>query len=214
MTPPDGCPSAELPLLAVDLETTGLSPHRDRVLAIGWVPVNGGRIELAGARRVLVGHDDPGPAVAIHGLTHDDLVQGLPLHQALRLLDDALAGRALLAHHAPMEVGFLRAAYRRLGEPLPAVLRSGPVVCTLRLERRLLHRAHSELPAGALRLWRARARHGLPPVRSHDALGDALAAAELYLAQLAELEADGRAVTLRDLRLREGWWRRLLPGPR
>lgn len=205
MTPEDGCPASTLPLLSVDLETTGPSPGRDRVLAIGWVPVTGRRIELAGARRVLVDHDDPGAAVAIHGLTHDDLAQGLPLRDALRLLDEALSGRVLLAHHAPMDVAFLEAAHRRADDPAPEV----PVVCTLRLERRLLSRDGGELPPGSLRLWRARARRGLPVVPAHDALGDALAAAELYLAQVAEMEAKSRPVTLRDLRLRESWWTRL-----
>jgi DNA polymerase-3 subunit epsilon len=47
----------------------------------------------------------------------------------------------------------------------------------------------------------------------HDALGDALACAELYLAQVAEL-GDGRSLTLGDVRLRHGsslrsTWRRL-----
>ena len=205
MTPADDCPAARLPLLSVDLETTGLSPDRDRVLAIGWVPVTGDRIELAGARRVLVDHDDPGAAVAIHGLTHDDLAQGLSLRDALRQLDEALAGRALLAHHAPMDVGFLETAHRSVGESPPVV----PVVCTLRLERRSLTRGGAELTPGALRLWRSRRRRGLPTVRAHDALGDAVAAAELYLAQVAELEASGRSVTLGDLRLQEHWWRRL-----
>lgn len=205
MTPDDDCPAAALPLLSVDLETTGLSREKDRVLAIGWVPVTGDRIELAGARRLVVQHDDPGAAVAIHGLTHDDLAVGLDLREALRLLDCALIGRALLAHHAPMDVGFLEAAHRSVGEVAPVV----PVVCTLQLERRLLSRHHEELPSGSLRLWRARSRRGLPVVRAHDALGDALAAAELYLAQVAELEARGGAVTLGDLRLRETWWRRL-----
>lgn len=205
MTPGDDCPAGELRLLAVDLETTGLSPERDRVLAIGWVPVTDGRIELAGARRLVVNHDDPGAAVAIHGLTHDDLAEGLPLQEALRLLDAALVGRALLAHHAPMEVGFLAAAHRSVGE-VPLVV---PVVCTLQLERRQLSRHHEVLPTGSLRLWNARARRGLPVVRAHDALGDALAAAELYLAQVADFEVSGRPVTLRDLRLRESWWRRL-----
>lgn len=212
MTPEEDCPAERLRLLSVDLEMTGLSLRRDRVVAIGWVPVTEGRIELGGARRLLVRHDDsgddsgddPGDAVVIHGLTHDDLAEGVPLRTALQELDEALAGRALLAHHAPLDVAFLEAAHRSVGEESPPV----PVVCTLQLQGRLLRRAGQELHPGSLRLWRARARHGLPAVRAHDALGDALAAAELYLAQVAELEASG-PVTLRELRLRESWWERL-----
>lgn len=201
-----------LSLLAVDLETSGLDPASERLLAVGFVPVDGDRIRLGGARRLLV-HDGGGPggAVAIHGLTHDDLAVGAPLAEVLSELREALAGRALLAHHATFELAFLAAAYRSLGEEVPEV----PVVCTLDLERRLLRRHVLELPPGALRLWTARARYRLPRVRAHDALGDALACAELYLAQTSEL-GEGRTLTLADVRRREPsvlhrvrrWWRR------
>ena len=50
-------------------------------------------------------------------------------------------------------------------------------------------------PEGGLRLQVLRARHGLPRYRSHEALTDALACAELYLALIATLEAR-HAVTL------------------
>ena len=54
---------------------------------------------------------------------------------------------------------------------------------------------------GALRLWAARKRRGLPVYRAHEALSDALACAELYLAQRAELEArhPGTTQTLRQV---------------
>lgn len=208
MTPDDHTPLDQLRLLAVDLETTGLSPARDQVLAVGWVPVDGVRIDLSGGRRHVVRHDDPGEAVTIHGLTHDDLEEGRPLADVLAELRLALAGRVLLAHHAPFELAFLDAASRAVGEP-PAL---PPTVCTLELQRRLLGR-HGEIGPGELRLWRARARHGLPVTAAHDALGDALACAELYLAQTAELGASG-PLSLGDVRRREprldrlrAWWR-------
>jgi DNA polymerase-3 subunit epsilon len=203
VTPDDRTPLDALSLLAVDLETTGLSTVRDRVLAVGWVPVDGNRIDLSGARRLVVRHDDPGGAVTIHGLTHDDLESGRPLAEVLAELRAALSGRVLLAHYAQFDLGFLDAACRSLGEP-PA---RPPDVCTLELQRRLLAQ-HGEVPPGALRLWRARERHGLPATRAHDALADALACAELYLAQVAELGA-GRPLCLRDVRRREPWLRRL-----
>jgi DNA polymerase-3 subunit epsilon len=203
VTPDDGTPLDRLSLLAVDLETTGLSPAHDEVLAVGWVPVDGLRIDLSGGRRRVVRHDDPGDAVTIHGLTHDDLEEGRPLAEVLAELRRALAGRVLLAHHAPFELAFLDAAHRSVGER--AVL--PPAVCTLELQRRLLSR-HGEVRPGDLRLWRARERHGLPVTAAHDALGDALACAELYLAQTAELGASG-PLSLRDVRRREPWSVRL-----
>ncbi|WP_432478891.1 3'-5' exonuclease [Nocardioides sp. GXQ0305] len=190
-----------LRLLAVDVETTGLVAGHDRVVAVGWVPVDGDRLDLAGARRFVVRGDDPGAAAGIHGLTHDDLATGTPLRDVLRELRAALDGRALLAHHATFDRGFLRAAYREVGERMPR----RPVVCTLTLQKRLLRGDHlAEWPEGALKLWVARERYGLPSGREHDALGDALACAELYLGQAAEL-GRGRRLTLRDVRMPTGW---------
>ena len=208
MTPDDRTSLDALPLLAVDLETTGLSPDRDRLLAVGWVPVNGTRIDLSGARRCVVRRDDPGEAVVIHGLTHDDLEVGRPLEEVLAALKAALSGRVLLAHHAPFDLAFLDAASRSVGEQLVPP----PDVCTLDLQRRLLTR-HGEVPPDALRLWRARQRYGLPPTKAHDALGDAVACAELYLAQVGELGISG-PLCLRDVRRRESWLHRLLARPR
>ena len=89
------------------------------MLAVGWVPVDGLRIDLSGGRRHVVRHDDPGEAVTIHGLTHDDLEEGRPLAEVLGELRRALAGRVLLAHHAPFELAFLDAAFRSVGEHPP-----------------------------------------------------------------------------------------------
>lgn len=204
MTPDDGTPLDRLPLLALDLETTGLTPGQDRILAVGVVPVDGQRLDLSGARRWLVDHHDPGGAVTVHGLTHDDLATGLPLAHVLAEVRSALSGRVLLAHHAGFEIGFLGAAYREVGEEPPDLT----AVCTLRLQRRVLAAAGvHEPPRGALRLWQSRARFGLPAVRAHDALGDALACAELYLAQTAELGAR-HPLALRDVRLRSTAWGR------
>jgi DNA polymerase-3 subunit epsilon len=208
VSPDDRTGVEELRLLAVDLETTGLSPERDRVLAVGWVPVDGTRIDLSGARRHVVRRDDPGTAVTIHGLTHDDLEVGQPLEEVLAALREALSGRVLLAHYAEFDLAFLDAAYRSVGEPPLRPLD----VCTQDLQRRLLER-HGDVPPDALRLWRARKRYGLPPTKAHDALGDALACAELYLAQVAELGRGG-PLQLRHVRRREPWWRRLLSGGR
>jgi len=105
----------------------------------------------------------------------------------------------------------LQAAFREVGERMPRVT----VVCTLTLHKRLLRADRlAEWSAGALRLWTARERFGMPAGPPHDALGDALACAELYLGQVAELGRD-HTLTLRELRMPTGWrartgrrWRR------
>ena len=195
--PGQDTPLAELRLLAVDIETTGLDPRRDRVLSIGWLPVDGGRIELGGVGRVVVrdvgGAAGVGQSATVHGLTDDRLAAGEPLEDAVARLLAALAGRVLLAHFARIETQFLAAVCERAwGAGMPCV-----VVDTFELERRVVAGGWGAEPArGALRLWTARERRGLPVYRAHEALTDALACAELYLAQRAELEAASPQTTL------------------
>lgn len=204
--PAPSVPLDELPLLAVDIETTGLDPRVDRVLSIGWVPVDGGSVVLGGAGRVVVrddlggagsgagaGRGGVGDSATIHGLTDDALAGGEVMADAVARLLGALAGRVLLAHFARIETAFLSGACERLwGAPLPCV-----VVDTLDLEHRVVTgRGQRDPEPGALRLWSARERHGLPVYPAHEALVDALACAELYLAQRAELQAARPETTL------------------
>lgn len=177
----------EVAFLALDLETNGLNPRRDRVLSLGFVPLTGAQIDLGGAAHLLI-RSDQGvtDSATLHGLTDDALLNGLELAEALPQLLEALTGRVLLAHHAVIETRFLSAACRRLyGAPLLC-----PVVDTLRLQVRLEARAARTPRDGDLRLGAARARFGLPRYRAHDALADALACAELFLAQASELAGE------------------------
>ena len=51
---PSRTPFSRVDFLAVDIETTGLDPRRDHVLAVGWVPVSAAHVQLGGAREVVV----------------------------------------------------------------------------------------------------------------------------------------------------------------
>ncbi|MDV3219910.1 exonuclease domain-containing protein [Intrasporangium sp.] len=187
---------AALPLLALDLETTGLDPRVDHVVSVGFVPVDGLVIDLSGAQRLLCrAHAEVGQSAAVHGITDDALDEGIALSEIIDRVADALRGRVLLAHHAGIETEFLSAGCERThGVPLPV-----EVVDTMELQARVL-RSHSgaDLPPGALRLATARAHLGLPRYVAHEALTDALACAELYLAQVARLSG-GRPMALRAL---------------
>ncbi|APT86683.1 3'-5' exonuclease [Corynebacterium flavescens] len=182
---------AELDLLAVDMETTGVRPGKDRLLSIGWVPVTGGRIILAQAGYVLIKGSQVGDSATIHGLTDQALEAGVDYDEAIARLLDALRGRALLAHFAALEVGFLSAATTRLHGVQPRLR----VVDTFALERRHMERMGTYPRGEDLRLPRVRERYGLPRYAAHNALSDALACAELYLA----LSADRGSDTLGDL---------------
>lgn len=173
----------ELEFVVLDLEMTGLDPHRDEVASLGYVMIQKGRIRLAQARHRLVQTEGSvGQSATLHGLVDAHLAEGAPLRTVLEELLDDLAGRVLVVHHAPLDLGFLNAACRRLWDA-PLVTR---VVDTLALAHQRHHRGtHSEPREGELRLHALRARYGLPRYRAHNALSDALATAELFLALTA-----------------------------
>nr|WP_306237848.1 exonuclease domain-containing protein [Ornithinimicrobium sp. HY1745] len=188
---------ADLELLALDLETTGLEPGRHEIISVGMVPVSGLTIELSGAQQWAVrptGADGVGQSATVHGITDDAVAEALPLQEVLPQVLTALDGRVLLAHHASIEVGFLTRASRAADLPVPDLT----VVDTVRLQRRVLRlgRTRGHLGEEDLALAAAREHLGLPRYRSHEALTDALACAELYLAQVAVL---GEDLSLRQL---------------
>lgn len=185
--PPPGTPVSAIEFLAVDLETTGLDPRRDHVLAIGWLPVAARQVVLAGAREAIIRPPpgiDVGASATVHRLTDDAVAGARALGDVLPDLLAALHGRVLLAHHAPIELGFLARAAREAYEatlPLTAV-------DTMALQHQLVLGHHGEIRPGSLRLDEARRHFGLPRYGAHDALTDAIATGELLLAQLCELE--------------------------
>lgn len=193
------CPEAStslksLPLLAVDVETTGLKPKEHQIVSIGWVPVDGLEIDLRGAGYCVIRGSEGfsvGSSAVIHQLTDDEIAAGISLEEAISTLLAALQGRALLAHFAAIEKDFISAACEQIfGAPLQV-----PIVDTFAMERKHMENM-STYPRGEdLRLARVRSRYGLPNYSNHHALTDALACAELYLAQTRQ----GRAQVLRDI---------------
>jgi len=128
-----GTPLREATFVVVDLETTGAGPQAE-ITEIGAVKVCGGR--LLGEFQTLVNPGAPIPpfVAVLTGIT-DLMVATAPtvaavLPQFLSFAD----GAVLVAHNAPFDVGFLRAACDRLGYRWPGY----DVIDTARLARRTL----------------------------------------------------------------------------
>jgi DNA polymerase-3 subunit epsilon len=189
-----------LEYVALDLETTGSDPRAEEIVSFGWVLLRGASIDLSTATRRLVrtSKSMPERSAVIHAITDDEAGAGEPPCAVLEELLGVLAGRVLVAHSATTECGFVDAACRRcFGGGLLV-----PTVDTLQLAHRSSVRQGREPARGDLRLAALRDRYNLPTYASHDALIDAIAAAELFLAQIEELAGAGplplRAVLARD----------------
>lgn len=197
--PADAADWRAVEFVALDFEATGGDPGSEDIVSAGWVVVRRGAVDLGTARRRLVrtGRAMPERSAVVHAITDDEVATGEPLDRVLADLLGDLAGRVLIAHYSPAELGFLDSACRRcFGGPLLV-----PVVDTLQLALRRLQREGQEAGPGDLRLDELRTRLGLPGHALHDSLGDAIATAELFLAQVEHL-GGGERLALRSLRLR------------
>ena len=181
--------------LAIDLETTGLDTARDLILSVGYVVVHGKRIDLGSAchRVVRIDRSIPEASAVIHQITDDQSARGLELVDVLAELLEVMAGKVMIAHHASIECGFLSNACQRLwraGMPVR-------VIDTQVLAHRTFERRQIPFKASDLRLHSLGERFNLPRYGAHNALSDALAAAELFLAQAAYRD-NGKELPLKE----------------
>jgi DNA polymerase-3 subunit epsilon len=165
--------------LVVDLEMTSLNVKTGEILSIGWVVIHKGVIVLNSAEHHIIhSNQSVGQSAAIHQLRDCEVEKGLSISEiSIRFLEMA-ANKTLVFHHAPLDMSFLDKASNSIyGAPL--LLQA---IDTLNLEKNKLMRHHEHIKQGELRLAACRDRYNLPLYPAHNALMDALATAELFLA--------------------------------
>lgn len=167
--------------VAVDLETTGCQPGRNSIIEMGAVRVRGGAV-VGVFSELVKPHDAIPPAVeALTGITHAMVADGVDVDEAMTRFRCFAEGGVLVAHNYRFDLSFLDHESDRLwGEPL-----ARPAIDTLSLARRL----HPSL--GKYNLGFLTAMYGTPTRPDHRATTDALAAAEVLVAMLPELQALG-----------------------
>ncbi len=168
-----------LTFTAVDVETTGLSPDKHRMIEIGAVKYEGGREIARYASFIRIGTSVPDSITALTGI-EDCMLEGAPEEGEVMREFLAFAGEdVLLGHNLRFDYGFLKTAAVRSGA---AFERNG--IDTLALCRKF----HPEMESRSLGAMCR--RYGIETGRAHRALDDAKAAACLYL-RLYEHFADG-----------------------
>ncbi len=131
-----GMPLVSTTFVVVDLETTGGAPDGNEITEIGAVKVRGG--EVVGEFDSLVRPSSAIPPfiAVLTGIT-DLMVAGAPrIQSVLPAFLEFARGSVLVAHNAPFDVGFLKAACEVTGTHWPTF----QVLDTARLARRVLSR--------------------------------------------------------------------------
>lgn len=184
----------------LDLETTGLEASSDEIISVGLVRIHQGHIQLETAWNSLVSIPETVPfnpnSVIVHGLVRGDLEAAPDLAEVLRELTLRAANSVVVAHMgALLDQPFLERAFTTCyGRTWPAIWMD-----TARLAAWFDDRAAIEVPQprcyGVQRLPDLLKRYGLPPGQEHDALGDALSAAQLFLVLANRAETLGVGTT-------------------
>lgn len=166
-----------LPRFAVvDLETSGFSTRRHRILQIGMVTVEAdGAIidEWSSMVKLRWPLSRVGPT-EVHGITRPMLKDAPQLEMVLDEFGERMNGSVFTAHNARFDGGFLTRATRRRDSGDPARIALDARLCTLRMSRRLdPERQQSHTLSDVC------ARYGVDLDRPHDALEDARATAQI-----------------------------------
>lgn len=169
-----------LPRFAViDLETSGFSTRRHRILQLGMVTaeVTADGCAVIDRWSSLIHLRWPFSRVGpthVHGITRPMLRDAPRLDDVLDELGERIDGAVFTAHNARFDGEFLLRAARRRGRDDPLRDALSTRLCTLRMSRRLdpeRQQAHG--------LADLCDRYGVELARPHDALADATATAQV-----------------------------------
>jgi len=191
-------PIDKVNILAVDFETTGLDAKQDKLLSVGFVALKQQQISLNSSYHQIIKTKEQlqESNVIIHHITDSQKEQGKALATVVETLLQALAGKVMLVHFARIEKQFLTQACLELYGMAPVF----PMIDTLALAKRRLDKRDVAYDPSELRLTNLRQNFKLPDHHAHNALNDAIATAELFMAQMSKANKDGKVI-LKDVLL-------------
>ncbi|HUF20168.1 MAG TPA: DUF294 nucleotidyltransferase-like domain-containing protein [Burkholderiales bacterium] len=176
-----------LPIVVLDLETTGLDVRHDRIVQVGAVAMRGPRILDASRLNQMIDPGVPIPASAtrIHGLSDADVAGAPRFAVYAETLCAALSGCAVVGHNIAFDLAVLRHEAARAGIPW-----HDPPALDVALLVGALEPSLPDLGLETVTRLLGVTIHG-----RHCALGDALATAEAFAALVPRLrDADVRTL--------------------
>lgn len=155
--------------IALDLETTGIDPKKDKILEIGAARVRDGEVLESYLTFVDHGIRIPEFITGLTGIT-DEMVAGAPrLREAVEGFLDFSGGTPILGHNIRFDFSFMKKAAVNLGLEFE---REG--IDTCRIARKFMEEPKSKSLESLCRYYQIDREH------CHRAYDDAVAASRLY----------------------------------
>lgn len=179
-------PLERLPMIAIDCETTGLNPRRDRIVSFAAIRIAEGlQVQEPPVIDLLIepGVEIPERATAVHGLDRARLADSPTFATAFHRIAESLQGCVVIGHFVGFDLAILGREAGRARKPW----REPPSLDTASLADTLGYRADS------IDLEALLARVGVMTNGGrHTAAGDARMAADLFVALARRLIGQGR----------------------
>ena len=163
------------PLVFLDLETTGLSVSRDRIIELAIIKLTPQGDVLERVRRFNPGMPIPAGATAVHGITDTDVANEASFEKRARALAELLEGCDLAGFNVRrFDLPMLVFEFRRTGVPFEL---EGRRIVDIQA---IFHREEKRDLSSAARFYLGREHP-----EAHSALGDIRTSAAVLAAQLA-----------------------------
>lgn len=150
--------------IALDVETTGLDPVKDRVLEIGAAKVIGGQVQKTYETLIDIGMPVPARIQQLTGITDEMRKTGRKAEQAFPEFMEFCGDLPILGHNVQFDFGFLKQGAAGFGLTFEK-----KALDTLKIARKVL----PDIPSRTLPAMCA--YYQIDPGKSHRALDDALA---------------------------------------
>ena len=173
---------ASIPLAVIDFETTGTNAEEDRIVEIGVVGFDGGKVSFREGLLIQPGIPIPEESRAVHGITDEELEGAPSFAEALPRIIALLEGRLPVAYNAGFDRGFLLAEVERTRHALPEGKLPPAMDAAVAWVDPLVWAREGLKELKSRRLGDVGAHFGIALEQAHRAAGDAEAAGHVLFA--------------------------------
>lgn len=166
--------------VAIDLETTGLSPITDRIIEVAAVKVTHDKKVETFSELINPEIHIPSESTVFHGITDSDVIDSQNAKEALPGFIDFLEDLPIIAHNAKFDLGFTLFSLHKNQLKIP----SSDVYCSCLLSRK----AFPEF--GSYKLSFLVEKLSIPLENHHRALDDSYACLEVFCESLKKISSN------------------------
>lgn len=107
-------PSRTIEFSVIDLESTGLDTHKDRIISFGMIPLYNFEMWPGKSFQCFVKQTYfDKETIPIHGILPDDLKDGLSEVEFLKTIIPRLSGKVIVGHHVGFDLAMINHALQR-----------------------------------------------------------------------------------------------------